>query len=65
MAKAHVIVKRLSAVQDLGAMDVLCTDKTGTLTEAQLRLEGVFDAQGLPGDHVFELHGSTATSRPA
>ena len=55
MAKAHVIVKRLSAVQDLGAMDVLCTDKTGTLTEAQLRLEGVFDAQGLPGDHVFEL----------
>jgi len=37
MADAHVIVKRLAAVQDLGAMDVLCTDKTGTLTEAQLR----------------------------
>jgi len=55
MAAAHVIVKRLSAVQDLGAMDILCTDKTGTLTEAQLRLDGVFDAEGRPGAHVFEL----------
>jgi len=55
MAAAHVIVKRLSAVQDLGAMDVLCTDKTGTLTEAQLRLAGVFDGEGRPGARVFEL----------
>ena len=55
MAKAHVIVKRLSAVQDLGAMDVLCTDKTGTLTESQLRLDGVFDAEGRPSARVFEL----------
>jgi Mg2+-importing ATPase len=34
MAKAQVIVKRLGAIHDLGSMDVLCTDKTGTLTEA-------------------------------
>ncbi len=34
MAKKQMIVKRLSAIQDLGSMDVLCTDKTGTLTEA-------------------------------
>ena len=55
MAKGHVIVKRLSAVQDLGAMDVLCTDKTGTLTEARLRIEGVLDAEGGTSTQVFEL----------
>jgi Mg2+-importing ATPase len=55
MARGHVIVKRLAAVQDLGAMDVLCTDKTGTLTEAQLRVEGIFDAEGRDAPHVLEL----------
>lgn len=54
MARQHVIVKRLGAVQDLGAMDVLCTDKTGTLTEAQLRIERVVDADGNDSDRVFE-----------
>jgi Mg2+-importing ATPase len=38
MAKRQVIVKRLAAIHDLGAMDVLCTDKTGTLTEARITL---------------------------
>jgi P-type Mg2+ transporter len=38
MAKADVIVKRLGAIHDLGSIDVLCTDKTGTLTEARIRL---------------------------
>ena len=46
MAKERVIVKRLSAVHDLGSMDVLCTDKTGTLTEAAIRLEQHLDAAG-------------------
>jgi len=55
MARGRVIVKRLAAVQDLGAMDVLCTDKTGTLTEAQLRVERVFDAEGREALHVLEL----------
>lgn len=54
MARQHVVVKRLGAVQDLGAMDVLCTDKTGTLTEAQLRIERVVDADGNDSDRVFE-----------
>ncbi len=36
LAKKHVIVKRLSSVQDLGAIDLLCTDKTGTITENKL-----------------------------
>jgi len=39
VTRHRVIVKRLSAVQDLGAINVLCTDKTGTLTEGRIRLE--------------------------
>jgi Mg2+-importing ATPase len=54
MARDGVIVKRTSAVQDLGSMDVLCTDKTGTLTEAQLRVERVVDAHGLDSDQVLQ-----------
>ena len=38
LAQRRVIAKRLAAIHDLGAMDVLCTDKTGTLTEAKIRL---------------------------
>lgn len=55
MAALKVIVKRPSAIQDMGAMDVLCTDKTGTLTEAKIRLERHIDAQGLDDPHVLEL----------
>ena len=55
MAACRVVVKRLSAVHDLGAMDVLCTDKTGTLTEAQLTIERVVDCEGHDSAHVFEL----------
>ncbi len=55
MARCHVIVKRLAAVQDLGAMDVLCTDKTGTLTQARLHLERSLDAQGQDSERAFEL----------
>lgn len=55
MAKQHMIVKRLSAIQDLGSMDVLCTDKTGTLTEAKIRMERHVDAQGRPSERVLEL----------
>ncbi len=55
LARERVVVRRLSAIQDLGAMDTLCTDKTGTLTEAALRLERAVDAQGQPCEAVFEL----------
>ncbi|TBR10508.1 MAG: magnesium-translocating P-type ATPase [Rugosibacter sp.] len=55
MAKKHMIVKRLSAIQDLGSMDVLCTDKTGTLTEARIHLEKHVDAEGRPSERVLEL----------
>ncbi len=55
LARGHVIVKRLSAIEDLGAMDVLCTDKTGTLTEARVRLTESLDATGRPHRRPFEL----------
>ena len=55
MAKLQMIVKRLASIQDLGSMDVLCTDKTGTLTEAKIRLERHVDAQGEESARVLEL----------
>jgi len=42
MAKEKVVVKRLSATEDLGNIEILCTDKTGTLTENKLSLEKIF-----------------------
>ena len=55
MAGRRVVVKRLAAIHDLGAMDVLCTDKTGTLTEAAVRLEGHVDASGQDSEEVLRL----------
>ena len=55
MAAKDVIVKRLIAIQDLGGMDVLCTDKTGTLTEAHDRLDRHVDPAGADSDHVLQL----------
>jgi len=53
LAKKKVIVKRLSAIHDLGAMDVLCTDKTGTLTEATIKLVGAFDGHGTESARAY------------
>ena len=55
MAKQKVIVKRLAAIHDLGSMDVLCTDKTGTLTEAKIQLIRHITLSGLDSEHVLEL----------
>ena len=55
MAALKVIVKRPSAIQDMGSMDVLCTDKTGTLTEARIRLERHVDATGHDSPEVLAL----------
>ncbi len=55
MSRQQVIVKRQSAIQDLGSMDVLCTDKTGTLTEAQIRMEAHVDPLGGNSEQVLEL----------
>lgn len=61
LAKQQVIVKKLSAIHDLGAMDVLCTDKTGTLTEARIELSGF---PGIDGqDHARALELAAINSR--
>jgi Mg2+-importing ATPase len=46
MARYGVLVRRLNAIENLGSMDVLCTDKTGTLTEGVVKCEGSYDPQG-------------------
>ncbi len=54
MARKKVIVKRLNAIQNFGAMDVLCTDKTGTLTQDRIILERHVDIYGHENEHVLE-----------
>jgi Mg2+-importing ATPase len=53
MARKKVIVKRLNAIQNFGAMDVLCTDKTGTLTQGKIVLEKHLDVYGDPSEKVL------------
>ena len=55
MAKAGVIVRRLTAIENFGSMDTLCTDKTGTLTEGVVRLDSAVDLSGAASDTVFRL----------
>ena len=55
MAAKRVIVKQLASIQNLGSMDVLCTDKTGTLTEARIHLERHIDSLGRDSKRVLEL----------
>jgi P-type Mg2+ transporter len=52
MARHGVLVRHLTAIENLGSMDVLCTDKTGTLTEGLVVLEGAYDAEGSPSAEV-------------
>jgi Mg2+-importing ATPase len=53
MAKHGVIVKKLSAIQNFGNMDILCTDKTGTLTEDKIKLVKYVNAQGEDSNEVL------------
>jgi Mg2+-importing ATPase len=52
MAHERVIVKRLAAIENFGSMTVLCSDKTGTLTEGAMRLEGALDLEGRHSERV-------------
>ena len=60
MAHRGVLVRRLNAIENLGSMDVLCTDKTGTLTEGVVQLEGAYDTHGVRSEDVLELAACNA-----
>jgi len=55
MSRKKVIVKRLQAIQNFGAMDVLCTDKTGTLTQDHIILEKYVDLDSQPSERVLDM----------
>src|SRR6202790_3306104 len=54
MSRKKVIVKRLNSIQNFGAMNVLCTDKTGTLTQDKIVLEKYLDVSGALNDRVLK-----------
>ena len=53
MALHNVIVKRLASIENFGSMNVLCADKTGTLTEGVVRLQAALDLEGSPSEQVL------------
>jgi P-type Mg2+ transporter len=55
MARRKVIVKHLAAIQNFGSMDVLCSDKTGTLTSGETALEEHYDPLGNPSEQALRL----------
>jgi Mg2+-importing ATPase len=55
MAQSKVIVKRLASIENFGSMNVICSDKTGTLTEGSVHLQSALDVAGAPSDKVL-LH---------
>jgi P-type Mg2+ transporter len=57
MARKKVIVKHLSAIQTFGSIDVLCSDKTGTLTSGSMTLDASLDPWGQPSQRVLALAG--------
>jgi Mg2+-importing ATPase len=69
MAKRGVIVRQLASIENFGSMDVLCTDKTGTLTLGVVSLDGALDPQGNASDQVFlyaylNAHYQTGLANP-
>lgn len=54
MSRKRVIVKRLNSIQNFGAMNILCTDKTGTLTQDKIVLEKYLDVSGATNDRVLK-----------
>jgi Mg2+-importing ATPase len=54
LVKRKVVVKRLEAIEDLGNVDVLCTDKTGTLTQNEITVQEIVDAEGAPRPELIK-----------
>ena len=61
MAASHVIVRRLNSIEDFGSMNVLCSDKTGTLTEGVVKLHAALGVDGEPSDRVLQYAVLNAT----
>ena len=55
MRRKEVLVKQLAAIEDFGSVDILCTDKTGTLTEGEIVLDRRVDFQGKDNENVLQL----------
>jgi P-type Mg2+ transporter len=55
MTRKKVLVKQLAAIEDFGSIDILCTDKTGTLTEGEIVLDRHMDFQGKDNESVLQL----------
>ena len=55
LSRENVIVKRLDAIEDVGSLDILCTDKTGTLTVGAVHLHGVWNINGIESGDVHRL----------
>ncbi len=69
MAKLGVIVRRLESLENFGSMNVLCTDKTGTLTLGVVKLDNAMDARGQPSEKLFRYayfnaHFQTGLANP-
>jgi len=69
MADHGVIVRRLESIENFGSMDILCTDKTGTLTEGVVKLDGALDVNGEPSEQVqryafLNAHMQTGLANP-
>ncbi len=54
LAKKKTLVKKIESIQNLGAIDILCTDKTGTLTENKIILQKYIDAKGIENNSILE-----------
>jgi len=61
MAERQVIVKRLVSIENFGSMNVLCSDKTGTLTAGKVRLDAALDTDGQPSEEVRQWATINAT----
>ncbi|MFM8205836.1 MAG: cation-translocating P-type ATPase [Actinomycetales bacterium] len=61
LASEKVLVRRLDAIEDLGTMEILCTDKTGTLTVGELKVDRAIDISGGTSERVMQIATENAT----
>lgn len=61
MAKKKVIVKRLSSIENFGSMNILCSDKTGTITEGKVTIKDALGIEGRPSDKALQYAGLNAS----